>query len=136
MKGIAITMLWLCTVAACGTVNTTAVDTTDIPPQVEYVAFGLSVLCLASDRDCLRERFNVCLGQTRKQHVRESGPPNHLTVFPNGTAVAEWRLKGSNGWVRIDYDAMGQATAWTYQAPWGTLHNERAPADVLPANPR
>ena len=91
-------------------------------PQADYVVFGLSVFCPATDAQCLADRFNRSLGQTRKQHIRENGRPYELTLLTNGNALAEWRFRGSGDHVTITYDPQGIAREWRYVGSWGTIY--------------
>ena len=89
--------------------------------HADYVVFGLSVFCPATDSRCLGDQFNRSLGQTRKQHIRENGRPQQLTLFTNGDAVAEWRFRGSGDHVTITYDSGGIARKWRYEGSWGAV---------------
>ena len=72
------------------------------------------MFCATVDSQCLEERFNSCLGETRKQHIRENGRPAKLTLLTSGGAIAEWPLRGSNDTVTFTYDKGGIARAWKY----------------------
>ncbi len=85
-----------------------------IRPGDDYIVFGLSVFCAAADSHCLKERLNSCLGQTRKQHIRENGRPTKLTLLTSGGAIAEWPLRGSKDQVTFTYDKRGIAREWVY----------------------
>ena len=87
----------------------------------DYVVFGLSVFCPATDSQCLADRFDQTLGQTRKQHIRENGRPHQLTVFTNGGALAELRFRGSGDHLAITYDPQGIAREWRYEGSWGAV---------------
>ena len=95
-----------------------------------YVTFGSSVLCRSTDRACLRQLFDRCLGETKKKHFFESGPPERTAVLPSGDAIAEWVLGGSKGRVVITYDRGGIARRWQYQATWGVMYSESASAST------
>jgi uncharacterized protein YceK len=95
-----------------------------------YVTFGSSVLCRSTDRACLRQLFDRCLGETKKKHFFESGPPERTALLPSGEAIAEWVFGGSNGRVVITYDRGGIARRWQYQATWGVLYSESASAST------
>ena len=83
-------------------------------PHDDYIIFGLSVFCAGADSYCLEERLNACLGQTRKQHIRENGRPAALTLQQSGEAIAEWPLRGSKNRVTFTYDRQGIARGWKY----------------------
>ena len=91
------------------------------PSYSDYVVFGLSVLCASTDSQCLKKSFNRCLGQNRKQQIRENGRPGKLTLLTTGEAVAEWRLRASGDRVTITYDNLGVARDWIYEGAWGAL---------------
>jgi hypothetical protein len=86
-------------------------------PHEDYIVFGLSVFCATKDFHCLEERFNDCLGQTRKQHIRENGRPAKLTLLTSGRAIAEWPLRGSKDILTFTYDKRGVAREWKYDGP-------------------
>jgi hypothetical protein len=94
----------------------------------QYVTFGTAVLCRSTDRNCLRQHFNRCLGQSKKKHYFESGPPDRITMLATGEVVAEWVLGASNGRVIITYDQDGVARQWQYHAVWGLLQSQRITA--------
>jgi hypothetical protein len=83
-------------------------------PHQDYIVFGLSVFCATVDSECLQERLNSCLGETRKQHIRENGRPVKLTLLTAGGAIAEWPLRGSKDTLTFTYDKRGIARAWKY----------------------
>lgn len=99
-----------------------SVRSADPPPPAGYVVFGSWVLCASMDAQCLEERFNRCLGQTRKQHIRDNGRPQKLTLLTTGEAIAEWELRASGDRVIITYDHQGMAREWSYEGSWGALH--------------
>jgi hypothetical protein len=93
-----------------------------------YVTFGSAVLCRSTDRTCLRQLFDRCLGETKKKHFFESGPPERTAFLPSGEAIAEWVLGASNDRVMITYDRAGIARRWQYQTTWGVMYSESASA--------
>jgi hypothetical protein len=92
----------------------------------QYVTFGSAVLCRSTDRACLRQLFNRCLGETQKKHYFESGPPDRAAVLPSGEAVAEWVVGGSSDRIIMTYDQGGVARRWQYRAVWGVIQSENA----------
>jgi hypothetical protein len=92
----------------------------------QYVTFGSAVLCRSTDRACLRQLFNRCLGEAKKKHYFESGPPDRAAVLPTGEALAEWVVGGSGDRIIITYDRGGVARRWQYQAIWGVMQSENA----------
>ena len=94
------------------------------PPYSDYVVFGLSVLCSSTDSQCLMKGFNRCLGQNRKQQIRENGRPGKLTFLTSGEAIAEWRLRASGDRVTITYDNQGIAHDWLYEGSGNALHGQ------------
>ncbi|MEP6601269.1 MAG: hypothetical protein ABJB49_05595 [Nitrospirota bacterium] len=104
------------------------------PSYSDYVLFGLSVVCVSTDFNCLKEGFNRCLGQTRKVHIRENGRPGKLTLLTTGEAIAEWRLRASGDRVSITYDNLGVARDWIYEGSRGALYRQSSP--TVPADDR
>lgn len=94
-----------------------------MPAKAHYVAFGPLVLCLSTDSDCLRARFDRYLGETRKKHVFENGPPDQISASRTAGTDSEWRLRGSDDRVTITYDQDGIARKWRYMTVWGTLRS-------------
>ena len=105
-----ITMLGILAIAGCAGVS----ESPSRLPHDDYIVFGLSVFCPTVDSRCLEQRFNSCLGQTRKQHIRENGRPATLTLLMSGGAIAEWPLRGTKDRVTFTYDKLGIAREWKY----------------------
>ena len=108
-----ITLLGILAILGCAGERVSPSQDSSSRPADDYIVFGLSVFCNPWDSRCLKERFNRCLGQTRKQHIRENGRPAKLTLTSGG-AIAEWPLRGSKDRVTFVYDKSGIAREWVY----------------------
>ena len=95
----------------------------------QYVTFGSAVLCLSTDQRCLRQHFDRLLGQNKRKHYFESGPPVRMTVLPTGDVRSEWMVGDSGDRIVITYDRDEVARQWQYQAAWGVLQNQSATAN-------
>ena len=109
-----ITLLGILAILGCAARASSPSKDSSSRPHEDYIVFGLSVVCATVDSQCLQERFNSCLGETRKQHIRENGRPAKLTLLTSGGAIAEWPLRGSKDTVTFTYDKGGIARAWQY----------------------
>jgi hypothetical protein len=109
-----ITLLGILVILGCGGGRASLSQDSPGRPDDDYIVFGRSVFCPTVDSHCLEEQFNGCLGQTRKQHIRENGRPAKLTLLTSGGAIAEWPLRGSKDTVTFMYDKHGIARDWVY----------------------
>jgi len=109
-----ISLLGILALLGCAALNTSRNKDPSNRPRDDYIVFGLSVFCSAADSRCLKEQLDSCLGQTRKQHIRENGRPAKLTLLAKGGAMAEWPLRGSKDSVSITYDRTGIARKWSF----------------------
>lgn len=125
-----VAMLCLLATLACSESRAVRSANSARPQHVDYVVFGSWVLCASEDSHCLEERFNRCLGQTRKEHIRDNGRPQKLTLLLTGDAIAEWELRASGDRVIITYDHQGIAREWSYEGSWGVLHGKRVPTNL------
>jgi hypothetical protein len=103
--------------------------------EAHYVTLGSHVLCLSSDSRCLRAGFDSCLGESRKKHLFENGPPDQMSVSQTEGTDSEWRLRGSEDRITITYDQDGIARKWRYMAAWGTLKSRDVKAALRSGEP-
>jgi len=114
-------VLLLITLLGCAEIRTGKGKDQPTLAGAHYVAFGSYVLCLSTDSDCLRAGFDSCLGESRKKHLFENGPPDQDSVPQQEGTHSEWRLRGSDDRITITYDQDGIARQWRYMAVWGAL---------------
>lgn len=80
-------------------------------------------------------RWNVWLGKTKDERIRELGLPDRCAVLTTGEEVCEWRKLGVNWEHKLSfiYDGQRIAREWSYSGSWGQQTSREPVRPAFPA---